>query len=88
MVVPECFANIPVLKLNSFSNSLEEFEKKFLKTNQPVVISNYLCQLPCANWSMKYLLDVIGSNHVTVRGKTHSNQYKVVYIFNHLLYIF
>lgn len=77
MGIPSCEANIPILKVDGSELKLNDFEDSYLKSNVPVIITNCLFQYPCAKWSVNYLLDVVGKNQVTVRGKTHLSQYKV-----------
>uniref|UniRef100_H2Z7M9 JmjC domain-containing protein n=1 Tax=Ciona savignyi TaxID=51511 RepID=H2Z7M9_CIOSA len=53
------------------------FEENYLRKNQPVVVRNGLAALPCSKWTIDYLLEQVGTNKVTVRGRTNSKEYKV-----------
>ena len=79
MAIPQCLKNVQVAIVDFVENclSLEEFETRFLKANQPVVIKNCLTNLPCSQWTIDFLLKCVGNNQVTVRGRTHLQHYKV-----------
>ncbi|CAK8691096.1 unnamed protein product [Clavelina lepadiformis] len=77
MASNESIKNVLVERVNGTNLDLENFESNYLKCGRPVIIQNYLSNLPCSKWSIEYLLKRVGDNQVTVRGRTNANDYKV-----------
>ncbi|XP_039250544.2 tRNA wybutosine-synthesizing protein 5-like [Styela clava] len=57
--------------------SVDDFERKFLTKECPVVINSCLKDLSIANWNFEYLLSRVADNEVNVRGRTNCQEYKV-----------
>nr|XP_002129532.1 jmjC domain-containing protein 5 [Ciona intestinalis] len=66
---------VDVPRLNTLDKL--EFEESYLRKGKPVVITAGLDGLACSKWSIDYLLERVGLNNVTVRGRTNSDEYKV-----------
>jgi len=76
MVKNDQIKTIGIERLKSTELPEIEFRNLFLKPGKPLIIENCLNDLPISKWTMKYLLDRVGNNKVSVRGKTDSDDYK------------
>ena len=56
--------------------SEQEFIDKYLLPHKPCVVRNATSNLPCQNWTLKYLLNKCGENNVVTRTETNCENYK------------